>query len=174
MSKSLGNAIGLTDPPEQIYGRVMSIPDAVMPTWIRLLGLEPWQDLVARAADLEKGRGDPLRTKQELATRLVERFWGSAAAVAAAHHFRRVVQQRELPEDLPSYDVSAGASGAIGLLDVLRTALGVSSNGEGRRLVGQGAVEVNGAQVTDPTLRLASGTYVVRAGRRRVARVRIA
>ncbi len=174
MSKSLGNTIGLTDPPDQIYGRVMSIPDAVMPGWIRLLRLGRWQDLVAQAADLEVGRGDPLRTKQALASRLVECFWGSVAAAEAALHFRRVVQQGELPEDLPICDFSTGESGAVGLLDVLRTALGVSSNGEGRRLVSQGAVEVDGARVTDPTLRLSGGTYVVRAGRRRITRVRIA
>jgi tyrosyl-tRNA synthetase len=173
MSKSLGNTIGLTDSPEQIYGRVMSIPDAAMPGWIRLLAFGRWQDLPEQADELEAGRGDPLRTKQALATELVERFCGSSAAKDAALHFRRVVQQGELPGEIPAADFVLDGSEEAGLLDVLRTALEVPSNAEGRRLISQRAVEVDGVRVTDPTLRLRPGIYVIRAGRRRVARVSV-
>jgi tyrosyl-tRNA synthetase len=173
MSKSLGNTIGLTDAPEQMYGRVMSIPDALMPSWIRLLGLGRWEDLVAQAALLEAGAGDPLRSKHALATQLVERFHGQAAARDAADHFQRVVQQRELPEDIPSVRVALDATSSAGLLDVMRSALALASNAEARRLIAQGAVEVDGARVSDPALRLPAGSYVIRAGRRRIARVEI-
>ena len=173
MSKSLGNTIGVTDPPEEIYGRAMSIPDAAMPSWIRLLGVDRWSDLVEAAAELEAGRGDPLRCKQALAARLVERFCGPDAAAAAAAHFRRVVQRGELPEDLPTRELAAGPEGHLGLLDVLRGALGIASNAEGRRLVQQGAIELDGAKVVDPTLRLGRGEHVIRAGRRRAARIRV-
>jgi tyrosyl-tRNA synthetase len=173
MSKSLGNTIGLTDAPEQMYGRVMSIPDALMPSWIRLLGLGRWEDLVAQAALLEAGAGDPLRSKHALAAHLVERFHGQAAARAAADHFQRVVQQRELPEDIPSVRVTLDATSSAGLLDVMRSALALASNAEARRLIAQGAVEVDGARVSDPALRLPAGSYVIRAGRRRIARVEI-
>jgi tyrosyl-tRNA synthetase len=173
MSKSLGNTIGLTDAPEEMYGRVMSIPDASMPAWVRLLGLGRWPELIAEAAALEAGGGDPLATKQALATRVVERFHGSKAALEAAEHFRRVVQLRELPEEVPLVHIAVTAGGSAGLLDALRTALGLQSNAEARRLIAQGAVELDGARVSDPTLRLPAGTHLLRAGRRRVARVEV-
>ena len=163
MSKSLGNTIGLTDAPEEMYGRVMSIPDALMSDWVRLLGMGRWEDLASG--------GDPLRTKQALAARLVDRFHGAELAAAAALHFQRVVQQRQLPDEVPSVRVELAAGATAGLLDVLRSALALPSNAEARRLIAQGAVEVDGARVSDPALRLSAGSYLIRAGRRRVARV---
>jgi len=173
MSKSLGNTIGLTDAPEDMYGRVMSIPDAAMPAWVRLLGFGRWPELVAQTAALEAGAGDPLAAKQALATRVVERFHGSKAALEAAEHFRRVVQLRELPEEIPLVHLAVAAGASAGLLDVMRTALALQSNAEARRLIAQGAVELDGARVSDPALRLTAGTHLIRAGRRRVARVEI-
>jgi tyrosyl-tRNA synthetase len=174
MSKSLGNTVGITDAPEEMYGRVMSIPDAAMPAWIRLLGFGRWPELADQVAALEAGSGEPLAAKQALATRIVERFHGSQAALEAAEHFRRVVQLRELPEDIPLVRLAAGAGGSLGLLDAMRTALALPSNAEARRLIAQGAVEVDGARVSDPTHRLPVGIHVIRAGRRRVARVEVA
>jgi tyrosyl-tRNA synthetase len=98
---------------------------------------------------------------------------GPAAASEAALHFQRVVRERGLPEEIPSCRVLLGESGSAGLLDVMRSALAVTSNAEARRLVSQGAVEVDGSRVRDATLRLSEGTYVIRAGKRRVARIRI-
>jgi tyrosyl-tRNA synthetase len=173
MSKSLGNTIGLTDAPEDMYGRVMSIPDSLLSAWVRLLGLGRWPELAAQAAALEAGSGDPLALKQALAARVVERFHGSTAALDAAEHFRRVVQLRELPEEIPVVHVASREGASVGLLDVMRAALAVPSNAEARRLIAQGAVELDGVRVSDPTLRLAGGTHLIRAGRRRVARVSI-
>jgi tyrosyl-tRNA synthetase len=173
MSKSLGNTIGITDAPEQMYGRTMSIPDALIPSWIRLLGAGRWEDLLPAAAALEEGAGDPFVLKQSLAQRLVERFHGPEAARQALSHFRRVVQEREVPEDLPEIRVTPQNDGRAGLLDVMREALGVPSNAEARRLVLQGAVDLDGRRVDDPGLRLEAGTYLLRAGRRRFARVSV-
>jgi tyrosyl-tRNA synthetase len=170
MSKSLGNTIGLTDPPAEMYGRVMSIPDALMPDWIRLLGDGRWPELTEEGGATK----DPLALKQALAARVVERFHGSQSALEAAAHFRQVVQQRGVPEDVPVFRLALPAGGTAGLLDVLRTALAVPSNAEARRLIAQGAVELDGARVLDPTLRLQAGTHLIRAGRRRLARVEIA
>jgi tyrosyl-tRNA synthetase len=151
----------------------MSIPDGLMPSWIRVLGLGRFEDLAERAAALEAGSGDPLRTKELLAARLVERLHGPAAAAEAALHFRRVVREGGLPEEIPSCSVMLGESGSAGLLDVMRTALAVASNADARRLISQGAVEIDGARVQDSALRLSEGTYVIRVGRRRVARISI-
>ena len=106
-----------------------------------------------------------------LAARLVERFYDGAAAEAAAAHFRRVVQRGQVPDDVPEVTLALGEGGALGLLDVIRQALGVPSNGEARRLVQQGAVKLDGEPVRDPALRLAAGAYLLRAGKRRYARV---
>jgi tyrosyl-tRNA synthetase len=171
MSKSLGNTIGLTDAPAEMYGRVMSIPDALMVDWIRLLGGERWPELAAAVRD--GGFADPLAVKQALAARVVERFHGSPAALEAAEHFRRVVQLRGVPDDVPVFRLAVPAGGTAGLLDVLRAALAVPSNAEARRLIAQGAVELDGKRVADPSLRLPAGSHLIRAGRRRLARVEI-
>jgi tyrosyl-tRNA synthetase len=173
MSKSLGNTVGITDSPAEMYGRTMSIPDALLPRWVRLLG-SGWDDLLPLADAVEAGGGDPLALKQEFAQRIVARFHDAAAGERARDHFRRVVQEKQLPEEVPERSVAlAAGSSSAGLLDVLREVLGVRSNAEARRLVGQGAVELDGQRVEDPSLRLEVGAYLLRAGRRRFARVRV-
>ena len=173
MSKSVGNTIGITDSPEEIYGRTMSISDALMLQYIRELGFGRWDDLAGPAEEVRAGGGDPMALKQQLAFRLVERFRGEAEAEQAAEHFRKVVRNREVPEDVPEFSIPLGPQGDAGLLDVLRKAFGIRSNGEARRLVTQGAVWMDGAVVTDPTCRLRAGTFLLRAGKRRYARVEL-
>ena len=174
MSKSLGNTVGITDSPEEMYGRTMSIPDALLTGWVRQLAFGRWNDLLPLADALEGGRGDPLALKQTLAERIVARFHDAAAGTQARDHFRRVVQEKQLPEEVPESRVPlAGGATSAGLLDVMREVLGVRSNAEARRLVAQGAVELDGQRVEDPSLRLAAGAYLLRAGRRRFARVRV-
>jgi tyrosyl-tRNA synthetase len=174
MSKSLGNAIGITEAPEEIYGRVMSISDALMLGWYDLLAAGEWRDLRAERERLGHGGGDPLRFKQALARRLVERFHGPEPAARAEAHFERVVRAREAPDDLREQRLEAGASGQRGLLEVLETLGLVATRSEARRLVAQRAVAVDGGVVEDPALRLARGAYRIRVGKRRFARVRIA
>jgi tyrosyl-tRNA synthetase len=173
MSKSLGNAIGITEPPDEIYGRVMSITDALMLDWYDLLAGGEWKDLEAERERLGRGAGDPLRFKQALARRLVERFHGADAGTRAEERFARVVRGREAPEDVPEARLPAGASGDRGLLEVL-VGLGLAaSNGEARRLVAQRAVAIDEDVVCDATRRLGRGAYRIRVGKRRFARVEI-
>jgi tyrosyl-tRNA synthetase len=173
MSKSLGNAIGITEPPDEIYGRVMSISDPLMLRWLEVLSLGEWQDLAPARAAVAAGGGEPMALKQELARRLVARCHGAEAAEAAAAQFRRVVQERELPAEIPEHRIDLAGAPDVGLLDVLRGLGFTRSNGEGRRLVSQGGVRLDGEEVSDPTRRLAPGTYLLRAGRRRFARVQV-
>jgi len=173
MSKSLGNTIGLTDAPEEMYGRVMSIPDGLMPAWVRLLGFGRWPELVEQAAALEAGSGDPLALKQALAARVVERFHGSKAALDAAEHFRRVVQERLAPADVPSTTIELLPNGTLPVLDLLMHAFGLRSKSECRRLIAEKAVRIDERLMSDPLARLPVGDYLVQVGRRRFVRVKL-
>ena len=173
MSKSLGNAVGITDPPEEMYGKVMSVSDELMATYIDRLGVGEWEDLASARAAVAAGGGDPLALKQELASRLVSRFHGVDAASAAAGHFRRVVQRKEAPEDLEQQVVRLGEAERLPLLDVLMQLRLIGSKSEGRRLLAEGAIQVDGAKIVDAAAQLGPGSYLIRAGRRRYARARL-
>lgn len=179
MSKSLGNAIGITEAPEEMYGRLMSISDELMLEYherlrgVAAAGDRAWEALRAARAELERGAGDPLAFKHALAGALVSRFHGSDAARDAAERFRRVVQRKELPDDIPERRVEAGADGRRGLLEVLEEIGLTRSRGEARRLVAQRAVSLDGARVGDPGLHLGPGSYLLQVGKRRFARVEV-
>ncbi|MBW2316404.1 MAG: tyrosine--tRNA ligase [Deltaproteobacteria bacterium] len=173
MSKSLGNTVEILAPAEEMYGKIMRISDTLMCDWFDLLAAGEWGDLASARADAGKGSGDPFALKHEIASRVVARFHDSAAADSARRHFEQVVQRRETPDDVPELEVAA-EGGGVGLLDLLRGQLGVASNSEARRLVAQGAVQIDGERVDDPTIRLEpGGPYLVKAGKRRFARIRV-
>jgi len=169
MSKSLGNYVGVTEPPEEIYGKVMSVSDELMEAWYRLLPL--------RAEGLLPAAGEPrepLARKHLLAGAVTRWLAGAQAAERGEAHFRRVVQGKELPEEIPEVTVPAvaGSRGA-GLLEAMVRAGMASSNSEARRLVGQGGVRLEGKVVKDPQLFLPPGTHLLRVGKRRFARLRV-
>jgi tyrosyl-tRNA synthetase len=173
MSKSLGNTIGITESPASIYGKLMSVSDRLMLDWFDALSAGEWSDLREARARLAGEGGDPHAFKHALARRIVERFHGEPGAAQAAEHFRRTVQEREAPADLPETALALGDGGVLGLLEILeRTGL-TPSRSEARRLVGQGAVAIDGAPVADPALRLPAGSYLLKVGKRRFARVRL-
>lgn len=174
MSKSLGNAIGVTDAPEEMYGQVMSISDALMLEWFEQLEAEDWSDLRALRGDLDAGREGPLAFKQSLAGAIVNRFHGPGAAGEAAGHFQRVVQRKELPDAIAEHQLPLGESGELGLLALIEALDFASSRSEARRLVAQGGVRLDGEGVNDPTLRLAAGQFLLQVGKRRFARVTLA
>jgi tyrosyl-tRNA synthetase len=173
MSKSLANAIGVTEPPEEIYGKVMSISDELMLAWFDVLAFGEWQDLASARQALAAGSGDPLAFKHAIAARLVARCHGAALAEQAADHFRRVVQRKELPDEIAEARLRLEGQPELGLLDVLRRLGLTTSNAEGRRLVAQGGLRIDGEQVSDPARRLGAGSYLLQAGKRRFARVQI-
>lgn len=173
MSKSLGNTVALTDPPEEIYGRCMSISDALMLDWFDLLEAGAWPELREARRAFVDSVGDPLAFKHALARRIVERLCGAEAGAAAAAHFRDVVQKKQLPSEVPEHSIPLGGAGRIGLLELLVRLGFARSNGEGRRLVEQGAVQVDGARVRDAALQLSAGAYLVRVGKRSFGRARL-
>jgi tyrosyl-tRNA synthetase len=159
MSKSLGNHIGVTDPPEEMYGRTLSLPDEAMGQWYALLlGSEPPAGVSARDA------------KRALARALVARFHDEPAATAAEAHFDRVFVRHEAPEDMP--EVAAGGP-EIHLPALLADAFGVSRS-DARRQLAQGGVRLDGEVVEDvdvPAERVDG--RALQLGKRRFARVRV-
>lgn len=174
MSKSLGNSIAITDAPSDMYGKLMSVPDAQMAEYVALLGSGAWSDLESACGEIAAGKGDPMATKHALAERVVGWLAGDAAAREAAETFRRVVQRKELPDDIPERAVSLGGEADLGLLEVLEQLELTASRSEARRLVSQGAVQVDGERVGDPMIRFGAGTYLFRTGKRRFARATLA
>lgn len=174
MSKSLGNYIGITEAPEQMYGKVMSVSDGLMCDWFDALSFGEWDDLGKARAAVAAGEGDPLTLKHDVAWRIVSRFCGDDGADAAREHFRNVVQRKQLPDDIPEVCVVGGTDG-IGLLAAMVQAGLAASNSEARRLVTQRAVRLNGQGVEDAGTRLGQGgPYLIQVGKRRFARVTIA
>ncbi|TMA26106.1 MAG: tyrosine--tRNA ligase, partial [Deltaproteobacteria bacterium] len=170
MSKSLGNSIGLMDPPADMYGRVMSISDSLMLEYYDLLNDGAWEDLRARRASCAEG-GEPLAFKHDLALRIAARFHGEDAARAAREHFQRVVQRREVPVDVPECRLPLGDRGGRGLLEILEDLGLAKSRSEARRLVSQHAVSLDGQRVDDVGLILEKGSYLIQVGKRRFARL---
>jgi len=176
MSKSLGNLIGITEAPEEIYGKAMSISDVLLLEWFDRLSFGEWSALEPARRAVGEGAGDPLALKHDTAWRLVCRFHGESAADAAREHFRSVVQRKQVPDEIPELAVALAGEPDLGLLDLMGARhLGFAkSNSEGRRLVAQGGVRLDGEPVSDPNLRLGPGSYLLQVGKRRFARVTLA
>ena len=172
MSKSLGNAIALEDPPREMYGRTLSIPDELMWDWYLLLTDLPEAELRARREAVARGELHPKAAKQELARRIVIDYHGEAAARAAAEEFERVFASGGVPDEVPEVRVDASAP----LYKLIVSAGLAPSNNEARRLIQQGAVAVDGEAVggDDPanrTLPARGEPYLLKVGKRRFARV---
>ncbi|HKY59927.1 MAG TPA: tyrosine--tRNA ligase [Gemmatimonadota bacterium] len=172
MSKSYDNAIGLTDPPEEMYGKTMSIPDGLIVKYFRLAVGAPPEDVAAVEKQLADGV-NPRDVKRRLARSLVAAYHGREAAREAEAHFDRLFVERGLPDEIPELTVFLDEPDAA-LAWVLREAGLAASASEARRLIEQGAVSVDRERVADSDRRLAAGrTTLLQVGRRRFARVRL-
>jgi tyrosyl-tRNA synthetase len=171
MSKSLGNAIGILDPPGEMFGRIMSIPDALLWSYYELLTDIPAGEIAARRRRVETGEENPRDAKADLARRITANFHGADAAARAEEDFRRAFSRGEVPEEVETREVSAEGGGPAAKALV---ALGLcASMREARRKIAEGALKVYGEgaseprEVRDPEESLASsGATVLRLGRR--------
>jgi tyrosyl-tRNA synthetase len=160
MSKSLGNYVGVTDAPEEMFGRLMSIPDEAMAEYYRLL-------LGSELSD-----GPPNEAKRELGRRIVDRFQGKGAGAGAEEHFNRVIRDHGVPEEIPRWDIDPSAGndhGAILLPRLIGSGFELSSS-EARRLIKQGGVKLDGETVAPDILELprkALDGKVLQVGKRR-------
>ncbi|MDP1901405.1 MAG: tyrosine--tRNA ligase [Rubrivivax sp.] len=168
MSKSKGNYVGITEPANGMFAKMLSISDALMWRWFTLLSFRPEAEVAKLKAEVAAGR-NPKDAKVMLAKEVTARFHSAGAADAAEEDFRRRAAGG-VPDDIPEVTL-AGAPLAIGAL--LKQAGLVPSTSEAMRLVEQGGVRVDGAVVSDKALRIVAGTCVVQVGKRKFARVRL-
>ncbi|HKX95353.1 MAG TPA: tyrosine--tRNA ligase [Methylibium sp.] len=166
MSKSKNNYIGITEPANTMYAKLLSIPDTLMWRWYTLLSFRSEAEIAALRAEVDAGR-NPKDAKVALAREVTARFHGAAAAEGAVADFE-LRARGGVPDDIPELSL-IGAPLAIGAL--LKQAGLAPSSSEALRLVDQGGVRIDGAVVSDKGLKLAAGTYVVQVGKRKFARI---
>ena len=173
MSKSLGNYVGITDPPEEMFGKLMSISDELMWRYYELLSFLPMVEIARRHAEVEGGR-NPRDAKFDLGIEIVDRFHGAGSGTRARDGFIARFQQGAMPDSIPVVTVQA-SEGEVGLAQALKSAGLVASTSEATRQIRQGAVRIDGERVEDVSARLVAGsTQVLQVGKRRFARITVA
>ena len=178
MSKSYGNYVGLTDAPNDMYGKIMSIADEIVPMYFRLCSTLPVDEVDAIDAAFEDGSADPYKLKRKLARNIVDLYHGEGAGVAAEAAFDAQFKKNEVPDDVKEFPMSlvvTNDEGKVYLAKLLADLEICKSAGEGRRLIDGGGVKVNGEAVApksynvDPAL-FSAGT-TVQSGKKRWARL---
>jgi len=172
MSKSLGNYIGITEPPQEMFGKLMSISDPLMWRYIDLLSFESAETTRKWQHEVETGR-NPREVKVRFAKEIVARFHGTKTADAAAAEFEQRFRHGVLPESMP--EVKVVIAGSATMAQVLKLAGLVESTSEANRLIEQGGVKVDGERLSDRALKAQRGkSYVIQVGKRKFARVHVA
>jgi tyrosyl-tRNA synthetase len=170
MSKSLGNYIGITDRPDEMFGKVMSISDDLMWRYFEVLSFRNLDDIEELKSRVAAG-GNPRDAKFELAMELVERFYDKQSADAAKNEFVSRFQKGAMPDKIDEVSVSS-QDGSLGIAHLLKEAGLVSSTSEAFRMIKQGAVKIDGERIEDKSLQISAGsTSVYQVGKRRFSRV---
>lgn len=173
MSKSLGNYVGINEPPQEIFGKLMSVSDNLMWKYIELLSFESLPVIQQWKASVEAG-ANPRDIKVRFAQEIVARFHGQTAAEQALADFEARFQRGALPDDIPEISVPVQDGGVL-VAQLLKQAGLVASTSEALRMVEQGGVRLDGEKVSDKGLRLQVGTTVVaQVGKRKFARITLA
>jgi tyrosyl-tRNA synthetase len=168
MSKSLGNYIGIAEPAQEIFGKLMRISDKLMWRYLELLSFEDMKAIAVKKKAVEGG-ANPREVKFGFALEIVERFHGKASAEAAGQEFNARFRDRALPTDIPEQSLK----GPMVSTQVLKQAGLVGSSSEADRLIAQGGVKVNGERLSDRKMVFATGeTYLVQVGKLKIARIK--
>jgi tyrosyl-tRNA synthetase len=172
MSKSLNNYIGITDAPNEMFGKIMSISDVLMWRYYELLSFKPIEVINGYKEQIAAG-SNPRDVKIDLAKELIERFHDAAAAEAAHQEFINRFQKGALPDDLPEMDV-ATENGEIAIANLLKEAGLVTSTSDAMRMIKQGAAKIEGEKITDNKLVISAGsTAVYQVGKRKFAKITV-
>ena len=169
MSKSLGNYVGIDEPPQEMFGKLMSISDELMWRYLELLSFRPLDEIHGWRREVEAGR-NPRDVKVALAQEIVERFHGKPASDKALADFEARFRDGQMPDELPEVTLPAGAD-PLAITQVLKAAGLTPSTSEALRMIDQGGVRLDGERVSDKGLKLGRGTYVLQVGKRKFAKV---
>jgi tyrosyl-tRNA synthetase len=170
MSKSLNNYIGITDQPDEMFGKIMSVSDELMWRYFELLSFREMLEIDGFREQVKAG-ANPRDIKFLLAKELIGRFHSDAEAEQAQSNFIARFQKGAMPDDMPELELNS-ENGDMGIAALLNAAGLVSSNGEGFRMIKQGAVKIDGEKISDKELKLSAGfEAVVQVGKRRFARI---
>jgi tyrosyl-tRNA synthetase len=185
MSKSLGNYIGIAEPPKEIFGKIMRIDDKLMLRYYELLSHISVEELNALKDGLQTGKVHPKKAKEDLALEIVERYWSKDEAIRAKEEFERVFKDKGMPDEIPVKNIvatdEAKTTDKVGLEEVtpkvtwlpqVMKDIGLAkSTSEAIRLIKQGGVKLNGSTVTDTDMMLQQGEYLIQVGKRRFHKV---
>lgn len=170
MSQSIGNYVSVRDPADEMFGKVMSIPDEAMPDWYLLAAGADRSEVAEIEGALSEGSLHPGEAKRELGRRVVTKYWGEEAAIEAEAAFDRLFRRKEVPDDIPEYSI--GDDQQVSLPTVLSEAGLAVSRSEVRRLIAQGGVRIDGEKVTEEFLDAAGVEgRVIQVGKRRFVRL---
>ncbi len=173
MSKSLGNYVGITESPQQIFGKLMSVSDELMWRYFELLSFRPMTEINQWREEIANGR-NPRDIKVLLAQEIVTRFHSAQDAEAALQEFEARFRKGVLPDDMPEVSVDSGEPRQLPVAGLLKQAELVASTSEALRMIKQGAVKIDGDKVSDKNLSIAAGsTIVAQVGKRKFARVTV-
>jgi|Deesub1362A_J573_1020465.scaffolds.fasta_scaffold00073_33 tyrosyl-tRNA synthetase len=170
MSKSLGNYVGITEPPKEMFGKLMSITDDLMFRYYELLSRISLDELNALKEGIKNGSMHPKKAKEDLAMEIVERYWGREEALKAKEEFDHIFKHKGLPEEIPVFELEwDGEEMWIG--SIMKTSGLTSSTGEAMRLIKQGGVRVDDQKLSNPQTKLKKGSYLLRVGKRKFLKV---
>jgi tyrosyl-tRNA synthetase len=176
MSKSLGNHIGIDEPPREMYGKAMSIPDYLITDYFELVTDVPDEETTEFKKQLNTHSVNPINLKKRLAYEIVKQFHGNKGASEAEEHFTKVFQKKEIPGEMPEYAFTASyAQDELYHIDIAPTLLQeglVKSNSELKRLLAQGAIELDGEKISSNIISAQEGS-ILKIGRRRFVRIAI-
>nr|WP_315016742.1 tyrosine--tRNA ligase [uncultured Campylobacter sp.] len=169
MSKSLGNYIGVTDVPNDMFAKTLSISDELMWRWYELLSEKSTEEIANLKADVASGKAHPKAVKEALALEITARYNGEAAAKEAKAEFDRVHSQNQIPTEIAEFELKAG----VWVVEAL-TACGLaSSNSQARRDIAANAVSINQKKLSDEQLKLEAGEYILQVGKRKFAKLKV-
>ncbi|WP_295142515.1 tyrosine--tRNA ligase [uncultured Campylobacter sp.] len=169
MSKSLGNYIGVTDAPNDMFAKTLSISDELMWRWYELLSEKSTEEIANLKSDVASGKAHPKAVKEALALEITARYNGEAAAKEANAEFDRVHSQNQIPTEIAEFELKAG----VWVVEAL-TACGLaSSNSQARRDIAANAVSINQQKLSDEQLKLEAGEYILQVGKRKFAKLKV-
>jgi tyrosyl-tRNA synthetase len=170
MSKSLGNYIGIDEPPQEMFGKLMSITDELMLKYYDLLSHISIDELNDLKKGLKTGAVHPKKAKEDLALEITKRYWGKDAALQAKEGFEHIFKDKGLPEDIPVFEL-AWEEDRMWVPKIMKLSGISQSTGEAVRLIKQGGLKIDEKKIEDPDIKIPRGNYIFKSGRRKFVKI---